>query len=44
MDRATVLSLQRNDQIKYSAFKDVIESSSVFRDLVILMGHEELTE
>lgn len=44
MDRATVLSLLQDDHIKYSAFKDVIESSSIFRDLVIFMGHEELTE
>jgi ketosteroid isomerase-like protein len=44
MDRSTVLSLLREDHIKYSAFKDIVESTSVFKDLVILMGHEELVE
>ena len=44
MDRSTVLNLLREDHIKYSSFKDTIESTSVFKDLVILMGHEELTE
>ena len=44
IDRATVLNLLQTDHIKYSAFKDIVESSSVFKDLVILMGHEELTE
>lgn len=44
MDRATVLNLLQHDHIKYSAFKDTVESTSVFKDLVILMGHEELTE
>ncbi len=44
MDRATVLTLLQQDHIKYSAFKDIVESTAVFKDLVILMGHEELTE
>ena len=44
MDRSTVLNLLQQDHIKYSAFKDIVESTSVFKDLVILMGHEELTE
>ncbi|MBB5055450.1 hypothetical protein HDF16_000119 [Granulicella aggregans] len=44
MDRTTVLKLLGQGNIKYSAFKDIIESSSVFGGVVILMGHEELTE
>ena len=44
IDRETVLKLLREDHIKYSAFKDVIEATSIFKDTVILMGHEELTE
>jgi hypothetical protein len=44
MDRITVLNLLREDRIKYSAFRDIVESTSTFKDLVILMGHEELTE
>ncbi|NYF92296.1 nuclear transport factor 2 family protein (plasmid) [Tunturiibacter empetritectus] len=44
MDRSTVLQLLSKGSIRYSAFKDIVESSSVFDGLVILMGHEELTE
>jgi ketosteroid isomerase-like protein len=44
MDRSTVLKLLSQGSIKYSAFKDILESSSVFDGIVILMGHEELTE
>jgi ketosteroid isomerase-like protein len=44
MDRSTVLKLLSEGHIKYSAFKDIVESTSVFKDLVIIMGHEELTE
>ena len=44
MDRSTVLKLLSEDQIKYSAYTDTVESTSVFKDLVILMGHEQLTE
>ena len=44
MDRATVLKLLNQGSIKYSAFKDIVESTSAFEGLVILMGHEELTE
>ena len=44
MDRATVLRLLGAGNIKYSTFKDVVESHSIFEGLVILMGHEELTE
>jgi hypothetical protein len=45
MDRSAVLKRLGAGAIKYSAFKDVVESTSVFKDdLVIIMGHEELTE
>lgn len=44
MDRGTVLNLLAEGNIRYSAFKDIVEASSVFEGLVILMGHEELTE
>lgn len=44
VDRPTVLSLLVAGNIKYSAYKDVLESSSVFDGVVVLMGREELTE
>ena len=44
MDRSNVLRLLSAGSIKYSAFKDIVEAHSVFDGLVILMGHEELTE
>jgi len=44
MDRATVLALLKDGQIKYSAYSNVVESTSTFKDLVIVMGHEDLTE
>ena len=42
-DRSTVLKMLSEGHIQYSAFKDTVESTSVFKDLVIIMGHEELT-
>jgi ketosteroid isomerase-like protein len=44
MDRSTVLKLLGEGHIKYSAFTDTAESTSVFKDLVIIMEHEQLTE
>ena len=44
VDRNTVLNLLSAGNIKYSAYKDVLESSSVFDGVVVLMGREELTE
>ena len=44
MDRSTVLKLFSQKKIRYSTFKDGVESSSVSDGLVILMGHEELTD
>ena len=43
-DRATVLALLKEGRIKYSAYSNTIEATSTFKDLVIVMGHEDLTE
>ena len=43
LDRGAVLKLLDGGQIRYSSFKDVVESTAVFNGTVILMGHEELT-
>jgi ketosteroid isomerase-like protein len=42
-DRATVIQLIRDGRIQSSSYKEVIESTSVFKDVVVLMGHEEIT-
>jgi ketosteroid isomerase-like protein len=42
-DRATVLALLREGQIKYGAYSNTVEATSTFKDLVIVMGHEDLT-
>jgi ketosteroid isomerase-like protein len=42
-DRTTVIHLIQDGRIQSKAYKEVIESTSVFRDVVVLMGHEELT-
>lgn len=44
VDRPTVLNLLSAGNIKYSAYRDVLESSSVVDGVVVLMGREELTE
>ncbi len=44
MDRATVLALLQEGQIKYSAYSNTVEATSVFENMVIVMGHEDLTE
>ncbi|MBB5343045.1 nuclear transport factor 2 family protein [Tunturibacter empetritectus] len=44
MDRATVLALLREGHIQYSAYSNTVEATSTFKDLVIVMGHEDLTE
>lgn len=44
MDRDAVLALLNEGKVRYSVYKDVIESTAVFDGVVILMGHEDLTE
>jgi ketosteroid isomerase-like protein len=42
LDRSTVLGYLKKGGIQYSSFTETIESTSVFKDVVIIMGHENL--
>ena len=42
-DRATVLARLKEGKIKCSAYSNTVEATSTFKDLVIGMGHEDLT-